>query len=274
MERLKLLTLNIWNRQGPWDRRLALIRAGLAAHDPDIVGLQEVLRSDADGSDQAREIAADTALAHTTFGSAWHIGGPVHLGNAVLSRWPIRETRAWSLPTAPGKETHGFLYCRIEAPFGEVPVFVAHLSWRLHHGHFRLAQVQDIAARVKELAPLGGFPPVVMGDFNAEPDADEMRYLRGLTPLGGACTYLADCWHVLGDGPGHTWSRANPYAARSHEPSRRLDYIYVRGPDRRLCGEPLVARVVFDEPVDGVWPSDHFGVYAEIQAAPRALAPL
>src|SRR6185436_19359020 len=100
--------------------------------------------------------------------------------------------------------------------------------------------------------------------------ADEMRFLRGLTPLGGRSVYFADCWTATGaTDPGWTYHRRNPYALRSREPSRRIDYVYVRGPDRTLRGEPLAARVVLDQPEAGVWPSDHFGVLAEIQAAPR-----
>jgi endonuclease/exonuclease/phosphatase family metal-dependent hydrolase len=274
VERLKLLTLNIWNRQGPWPARLAAIRAGIAALDPDIIGLQEVLRSDDAPDDQAAEIAAGLGYEHRAFGSAWHIGGPLHLGNAVLSRWPIAASESWPLPSADGKEGHGLLHARVDAPCGAVPVFVTHFAWRLHHGHIRIAQVQFVTARIKERAPLDDFPPILMGDLNAEPDSDEMRYLRGLTPLGGASFYLADVWTHRGDGVGHTWSAANPYANRTREGSRRIDYIYVRGPDRKLRGEPLAARVVLDRPTDGVWPSDHFGVYAEIQAAPRRLDPL
>ena len=44
----------------------------------------------------------------------------------------------------------------------------------------------------------------------------------------------------------------------------RIDYVFVRGPDRKLRGEPLASRVVFDRATRGVFPSDHFGVYAEI----------
>jgi hypothetical protein len=38
----------------------------------------------------------------------------------------------------------------------------------------------------------------------------------------------------------------------------------VRGPDDRGRGEPLAARVCFDEEVNGVFPSDHFGVVATL----------
>ena len=42
----------------------------------------------------------------------------------------------------------------------------------------------------------------------------------------------------------------------------------------RRRGEPLASRVVLDEPRDGVWPSDHFGVYAELRATPFTPEPL
>jgi len=34
----RVATFNIWNRQGPWDQRLPLIREGLAALDADVIG--------------------------------------------------------------------------------------------------------------------------------------------------------------------------------------------------------------------------------------------
>src|SRR5262249_17379100 len=108
-----------------------------------------------------------------------------------------------------------------------------------------------------------------MGDFNAEPDSDEVRFLRGLTTLRGRSTYFADCFGLCGEGPGHTYSKTNVYAEKLREPERRIDYIFVRGPDRQLRGEPLSPRIVLNTPENGVFPTDHYGVLAEIQAAPR-----
>jgi hypothetical protein len=48
----------------------------------------------------------------------------------------------------------------------------------------------------------------------------------------------------------------------------------VRGPDRALRGEPPSAKRCFTVADKGVFPSDHYGVFAEIQAAPRKLEPL
>ena len=81
-----MLTLNIWNRQGPWERRLPLIRRGVAELSPDLVGLQEVLRHESATADQASEIA-DGLGYQVAFGPAWDIGGGLHFGNAVLSRF-------------------------------------------------------------------------------------------------------------------------------------------------------------------------------------------
>ncbi len=118
-----------------------------------------------------------------------------------------------------------------------------------------------------------------MGDFNAAPDADEIRFLTGLCALDGKTVYFADAWTFAGQGPGYTFDRNNHYAAKAHEPSRRIDYIFVRGPDRQFRGEPLRAELAFNavslstssvatagEPV---WPSDHFGLFADLAVAPR-----
>ncbi|HZS42104.1 MAG TPA: endonuclease/exonuclease/phosphatase family protein [Polyangia bacterium] len=267
MDRLRVLTLNIWNRQGPWEDRLRLIRRDVKALAPDIVGLQEILHHDTLPEDQAQEIARDLGY-HVAFAPAWHIGGGLHLGNAVLSRFPIGAADVFPLPVEPDDESRALLYVGIDAPCGRVPVFNTHLTWQLHRGHVRERQVAFIAERVRELAPIGvGFPPIVMGDFNAEPDADEIRYLKGLTSRLGRSVFFADSFAAAGDGsPGFTFARANSFALIAGEPNRRIDYIFSRGPDRDRLGEVLASRVVCTEPENGVWPSDHFGVYAEIRA--------
>jgi endonuclease/exonuclease/phosphatase family metal-dependent hydrolase len=152
------------------------------------------------------------------------------------------------------------------------------LNWRFDHGCVRLEQVAFIAARIEELAPpLGGFlPPILMGDFNAEPDADEIRFLRGLHVQNGKSVHFADAWVYGGDGtPGATYDMRNDYARKNREPARRIDYIFARGPDAELRGEPMRTELCCTNPEVGkdglVWASDHFGVYAELQMEPRSL---
>jgi endonuclease/exonuclease/phosphatase family metal-dependent hydrolase len=264
----RVVTLNIWNRQGPWAQRLPLIRDALAALKPDIVGLQEVLGFPG-VPDQAQEIAQGLGW-NVHYVPAWNIGGGLTFGNAIVSPHPLRDTASLPLPSPPGLDTRTVAFARVELPDGPAPVFCTHLTYQHHLGHARCEQVRALTDHVATLAPIDGPPPILLGDFNADPDSDEMRYLRGLTGLGGTCVYFADAWLATGHTePGYTYDRRNPYAMRSREPSRRIDYIFARGPDRHLRGEPISAEVVMNEPVDGVWPSDHFGLLAEIWGGPR-----
>lgn len=264
MRALTVLTFNIWNRGDPWEQRLALIRAGLRALSPDLVALQEVIRL-GDDFDQAHLLAEGLGY-QVVFGR--HAESPWPFGNAILSRWPVARSAVFPLPHAGTDERRTLLFAEIESPHGKIPFFCTHLNWKLHEGSVRAEQVRYLADRVADLAPLGGgtFPPIVCGDFNAEPDADEIRFMRGLTGLGGKTVYFADCFGVAGDGtPGHTFARRNAYAAHAHEPDRRIDYVFVRGPDDTYRGVPLSASVVLDQAEAGVWPSDHFGVFARIR---------
>jgi len=283
MTMLRVATINVWNKAGPWLARLPLIRRELERLQPDVVGLQEVLRFRPDNAgdvplstsnDQATEIADGLGF-QLAYSVASDYGNGLKFGNAVLSRYPIVHEQSFQLPGIESGETRSMLYAMCQTPHGSLPVFVTHLNWKFHHGAVRQRQVAFIAERIAELSPIDGphLPPVLLGDFNAAPDADEIRFLTGLCALGGKTVYFADAWVFAGQGPGHTYDRQNDYAAKAREPSRRIDYIFVRGPDRQFRGEPMHAELAFDAAEQGatslVWPSDHFGVVADIAASPR-----
>jgi endonuclease/exonuclease/phosphatase family metal-dependent hydrolase len=266
---LRVLTLNIWNRGGPWEHRLDILRRELRELDPDLIALQEVLSPEGLPMPGQHEQIAEGLGYHAAFGSSASLGG-IAYGNAVLSRWPIARSETIPLEGAPkaGDFATSLLATEIAAPFGAIPFFVTHLVWRLHEGAVRRRQVATIAKHVARLAKVSradAFPAILAGDFNAEPDSDEMRFLRGLTPIDGRTVYFADCHAVAGEGRGITFSKRNTFAAESREPERRIDYVYVRGPDRQGRGQPLGARVCFDHAVEGIFASDHFGVLARIR---------
>ena len=292
--RLRVATLNIWNRSGPWAERLELIRGELRRLDVEVLGLQEVLRQVPEGESPhgawivpdsaAGDLGADQASAvasgshpHVAYACAMDYGSGLAFGNAVASRYPILEHAAFELPGRETGEGRALLYALVDHPMGPLPVFVTHLNWKLHHGSVRLRQVLFICERIKALAPPDDarLPPVLMGDFNAEPDADEIRYLRGLATIEGKSVYFADAWIYGGDGgPGYTFDPKNRFAAVAHEPPRRIDYIFVRGPDARLRGEPVKTRLAFASRVPGpggdLWASDHFGVITDLTVEPQS----
>jgi endonuclease/exonuclease/phosphatase family metal-dependent hydrolase len=130
----------------------------------------------------------------------------------------------------------------------------------------RTAQARALAGFVAGHTGADGYPPVVTGDLNAEPGADEMRLLGGvLTAPAVDGLVLVDAWRYAGPGdPGFTWDHRNGYQARSVIPDSRIDYILV-GLPRGGRGKVRSASLAGTAPVDGVWPSDHFAVVAELQ---------
>jgi endonuclease/exonuclease/phosphatase family metal-dependent hydrolase len=263
MPPLRVVTINIWNRSGPWEERFVTLKRTLARLEPDLVGLQEVIVTEHGDKLHQGEAIAEALGYRMVFGASH--GEGFSFGNAILSRWPIVRHELFPLPGGDDSEARSLLFAELEAPFAKVPFFCTHLAWRLHEGHIRQAQVMSIADRVAALCPIHGFPPIVVGDFNAEPESDEIRFLRGHASLGRKCVYFADTFRLVGEGSGVTFSKRNPFAEPLREPERRIDYIFVRGPDDHGRGEPLSARVCFDEPEEGVYASDHFGVFATVR---------
>jgi endonuclease/exonuclease/phosphatase family metal-dependent hydrolase len=90
--------------------------------------------------------------------------------------------------------------------------------------------IHDVRGDLDTVVPFGpvreAMPPILCGDFNAEPDSDEIRFLCSLAPLDGRTTGYQDAWRVAGDGPGYTqdW-RTNPIAAAMNVHRKRIDYV-------------------------------------------------
>jgi endonuclease/exonuclease/phosphatase family metal-dependent hydrolase len=265
--RVSVLTWNLWWRFGPWAARQPAIAATLARLAPDVVCLQEVWAAP-DGGRQAEQLAA--ALGGYHVAEAVGVGfefADQSLGNAVLSRWPIRAVEQRRLPAPAGlDELRVMLRADIDGPRGPLEVFTTHLNFRLDQSDVRQTQVRALCEFIAETADARTFPPVLCGDFNAEPGADEIRMLTGLAAVPVPKLVFLDAWQAAGDGgPGHTWRNANPFAAVDCEPDRRIDYVLVGYPRDHGCGQIVTARREGLEPVDGVHPSDHCAVYAELR---------
>lgn len=275
MRPLRVLTINIWNRQGPWEHRLRLLQKGIAALDPDVIGLQEVIHrpkgpratSQACVIADAWREAGGPAKTFESFGPAFTYENGDQFGNAIVSRFPLHQDQTFPLPTEDQRSLH---FARVETPAGLVPFFVTHFSWRLDEGIVREDQALFTARTIDETVRESDLPAVLVGDLNAAPDTSEIRFLRGLHALERTSTFFTDCFERCGEGPGFTFDPPkNPHAALTYEVPRRIDYVLTRGPDDRGRGLPIAARVVLDEVVDGdgarVAPSDHYGVLAEIR---------
>jgi endonuclease/exonuclease/phosphatase family metal-dependent hydrolase len=262
--RVRVLSWNLWWRFGPWVARRSAITTLLGRLDPDIACLQEVWD---DGTTCFAAELADALGYHHVYDARLEIDG-VRFGNAVLSRWPIASHGTLPLP-APDEDEELRLCLRadVDGPRGPIQAFCTHLNWRFDQGGIRQSQVRSICTFVEESRPEGGrtFPPLLCGDFNADPDSDEVRMLTGKADPPTPGLVFHDAWTAAGEGPGMTWDNANPYASVALEPDRRIDYVFAGWPKRGGAGHVTSCELHGLEPVDGVIPSDHLAVLAELR---------
>ena len=270
---LSVLTLNLWNDAGPWPERATRIREWIDRLEPDLIGFQEALR--ADGRDQVAELLEGRGY-HVAYAPAtrfWREGSPFshgEFGNAVASHFPIVESEAIALPDAGDGEKRSALSVTLGSPLGPISFTSTHLHWKFRHGEVRERQVQAVCDLVLRRRLRAGFPSILVGDFNAEPESAEIRFVTGLQSLGGRSVAFLDAWRTVGTGSGITWSNQNAYARANLEPDRRIDYVFTGFPLRSGLGQLLDCRVVCNDEKNDVWPSDHFGVYAELRSEPLA----
>ena len=289
MRTLRIVTLNVGSLlDDGWDHRFPLIGRQLAELAPDVAVLQEVA-----GSSTRDNAALEVLDVHREAGGPLdHIaygGFPVAegffpdepdllMGSAVLSAWPVEIVATHPLPLHPDKPApHMFTYELVHARTAGLDLFSTHLAAAPVEGYHRRLQVQAIDRIIREargpdeLNPWStdrpSMPPILCGDFNAEPDSDEIRFLCGLTSLDGNDTFYQDAWRVAGDGsPGYTNHWHNRLGANLNIHRKRIDYVFVGDPFvRRGSGGRVVdAQVVLDRVEDEWPPSDHAGVLAEI----------
>jgi endonuclease/exonuclease/phosphatase family metal-dependent hydrolase len=120
----------------------------------------------------------------------------------------------------------------------------------------------------------------VAGDLDAIPESSSIRFLTGRQSLEGTSVCYRDAWESThGSLGGHTFTPDNPLVAGGEvawDVARRIDYIFVRCNDRGPTLDIRACARLFDEPLDGVWASDHFGVVADLAvpaAAPSGVSP-
>ena len=233
-------TFNIWHDAGGhWPARRALLVAALRTADADVIALQEVLEDAKKGlPNQAKTLARDLGYTGVHFVAPEPEDAPKRYGNAVLTRLPVIEVARRRLE--PLSDYRTAIRVRVQTTSGPLDIVATHLAWQPEAAAVRAQQLADLLAWL----PTDGTPLVIMGDFNApldDPGLAAMRPPRFASALA----------------PGAAPTTLNP--ARGH-PARVIDHIFVDTAAFAVSG----ARVIGDTPVDGEYPSDHFGVAARL----------
>lgn len=238
---------------------------GLETLSPDLIAFQETALTD--DYDQAADL----------LGSEYHIvnsreRGEDSVGISLASRWPIVNLRELDLNVTP--RTADFacttLIAEIQAPepFGPL-LFVNHFpNWQIDYEYERELQTVIAARTLEAMVRERDVHVILAGDLDAEPDAASVRFLAGKQSLDGLSVCYRNAWDSARPGePGHTFTARNPLVTETNWdwPFQRIDHIFVRcaqhgGPTLSIS----TCELTFDNPVEDVWASDHFGVMADL----------
>jgi endonuclease/exonuclease/phosphatase family metal-dependent hydrolase len=246
---VRLVTFNTHHGVGDDGRHdLPRLATVLAAAEADVICLQEVDRHfgpRSENVDQALLLARalDMQLA---WGPALDEPRPDgqprgEYGNALLSRLPILISDVHELPG--GGEPRSALRTMIELDGGALWVTTTHLS----------RSGGDRAAQVAALADLHTAPMetgVVVGDFNAPPDAPELATLR---------ERFGDAWELAGERDDRAgwrfWQHDEGHTHPARSPHRRIDQVWV------TQGVDVAAAQV----LDGAGASDHLPLMVDLE---------
>ena len=268
------MTWNLWWRFGDWERREPRIARVIEEMSPDIIGLQEVWAT-AD-ENQAERLSKELGLNWAWVPSS----APEHfqrriadttmqVGNAILSRWPIVSRVSRNLPSSSADDGRTALITVVAAPSSPIAFVTTQLASAVGESALRCEQVRALIGHIVDEVPETAML-VLTGDFNAEPDSDEIRLLGGhKTAPAVPGLILVDAWrYAEPDRSEWTWDRRNPAVLATGEPNARIDYIFVGYRPSSPALYVRSARLAGDVPSHGVWPSDHAAVVADLDPRP------
>jgi hypothetical protein len=268
--------------------RAAAVASLLARERPQLVGLQEVSRWSMtpigpDGSLGEKQVVVDFLPA--LLGALEEVGCPfdAHVVNENFAGAMPVSDREWmslvganvtlvrrdagvevltgetgefaaSLEVVTGIDGVSFPIVRswgsVDTRVDGVPLRFANTHTEAYDARVRDTQRDELLAHCEA----AGSPVVLVGDFNAGPDA------VGVPPP------WTDAWSAS-DGPGPTVGQAADLTNRDSTLRERIDYVFVR--DVRVLACRRIGHLRADRTVPHrLWPSDHAGVVADLEIAP------
>lgn len=248
-EQVRIQTLNVFGL--PWplapdvEPRCRRIASKIASETADVIALQEAWGEDASAPfAMPYHHRASCRQPACLYGSS---------GLMTLSRHPIRHAESRFFDAGEGIETlvcKGILRTIVTLPDGDLDVWNLHLQSGLDDAAIRAAQIEQLLRWLEKDGDV--HRAAIAGDFNCAPgDPEFATLLAGMQRLGFV---HASCGKPTYD------ATINPLAMK--EQPKEIDHIFVRD-----HGTSVAADRVFDEPIDGQLPSDHFGVEAVLTAA-------
>jgi endonuclease/exonuclease/phosphatase family metal-dependent hydrolase len=248
MPRIKVATLNLFNRMGEWERRFPLVIDQLEALAPDVIGLQEVDL----GIDQGMLIsrAINRRLPPRPHYRITHAASPGQraavFGIGTLAKLDCVQHEILDLMTFE-RIAQRMVY-EVEGQR------FALVNTHLHHPVEAQAERTEQARYLLEwLDRQEALPTVLSGDFNSYEGEETVGLLKG--------RFRSAYETVHGREPEKTWP--TPVNTWDNSPAGTLDYIYASSEFKIVD-----AGLAFDTPSPDdpkLFPSDHLGLFAVLE---------
>lgn len=254
---LKVMSFNIrygTANDGPnsWEHRKDLVVDVVRKLNPDIVGMQECLKFQADYIDKSLPGYDHFGMGRNPDGSGERMEvfyrsevlAPFEAGHFWLSETPeIPGSRSWRAANIRMATWVKFYHL-------EDRRFFSYLNTHFdHRSELARTQAARMIAQWADGRPGPSQPIVITGDFNAK--AEEAQPWKILTQG------LEDAWLAAGErlGPPVTWSGFEA----PRDTVNRIDWILIGGPIHVIRCRTITYNV------DGRYPSDHFPVLTDLE---------
>ncbi|HZR61965.1 MAG TPA: endonuclease/exonuclease/phosphatase family protein [Xanthobacteraceae bacterium] len=245
--RFRVVTLNLEQDHKRWPARRGLIGEEIDRLRPDIIAFNEVsvpLQS----ARALRDDAKRSGLEYNLFQQTRLNSLSKVEGEALLTRFTVIESANLDFQTRDMVA----LVARVLVGGMPVDVYVTHLYMSRGDDSLRLFQVQQLLAWIDTRDDVAA--RIVCGDFNAQLHAPSAALMAGrFRPTQTAPTAFTP----LADTDG---SVSHPYWPRM---DRCIDYIWVSGAIDVAASGVCFNRSSADDP--SLWPSDHAGVWADLE---------
>lgn len=257
----RILTINTWKGDGNYEWRIQMMAQELYGLQPDIVCLQEAVRTADFKIDTAQYLAdflgmemvyAPARLKQRTIEKAEHF---CHSGLAILSASPIETHWFTAIPTCEEDPERLTLTAQLYRNEKLITITNLHLTHIAGRNALRLEQfVQTVT---KNIEATGNSYWFCCGDYNCFLDQTILDAVETKTrPVK-----IHDCY-LDGGGklPGETLAYSDTAPGNN-----RIDYIFSLVRHSSNSFETRNAKIVLNNPdFEGCYPSDHFGVCVDI----------
>jgi endonuclease/exonuclease/phosphatase family metal-dependent hydrolase len=245
---IRVVTLNLEQDHKRWKERRPLVLEGLRSLKPDVIALNEVSIIEQSARGLQKELSSLLG-SHYNLVQQTKVNGLAAVeGEALLTRFTVTETANLDYRTRDMVAQ----VARVSVDGRPLDVYVTHLYMSRGDDALRLFQVQQLLAWIDARDDVSD--SLVCGDFNATLDMPSAALMasrfRPSQTMPTAFTPLA----------GLDGAISHPYWPRM---DRCIDYIWTAGAMKTIASGVCFNRPAENDP--SLWPSDHAGVWADIE---------